>query len=41
LLLTYADSEADKGDFVYCSFNTSTTGTNVQIRAFCDVRRGG
>ena len=34
------DSEADKGYFVYRSFNTSTTGTNILIRAFYDGLAG-
>jgi hypothetical protein len=35
-LLSSSDSEADKGYFVYRSFNTSTTGTNIVVRAFYD-----
>lgn len=38
--LSYADSQADQGYFVYQSFNTSTTGTNVLVRAFYDARTG-
>ncbi|EEF57825.1 Ig-like domain-containing protein [Pedosphaera parvula] len=36
VILSYSDSEADKGYFVYNSFNTSTTGTNIVVRAFYD-----
>jgi hypothetical protein len=36
IVTSYSDSEADKGYFVYRSFNTSTTGTNVVLRAFYD-----
>src|ERR1041385_2436484 len=36
VVLSAADSEADKGYFVYRSFNTSTTGTNVTVRVFYD-----
>ena len=36
VLLASSDSEADKGYFVYRSFNTSTTGTNVTVRVFYD-----
>jgi hypothetical protein len=38
--LNYSDSQADKGYFVYRSFNTSTTGTNVLVRAFYDGLAG-
>jgi hypothetical protein len=38
--LSYSDSQADKGYFVYRSFNTSTTGTNVLVRAFYDGMAG-
>jgi hypothetical protein len=38
--LSYSDSQADKGYFVYRSFNTSTTGTNVLVRAFYDGLAG-
>jgi hypothetical protein len=36
VVLGATDSEADKGYFVYRSFNTSTTGTNILVRAFYD-----
>ena len=36
VVLSAADSEADKGYFVYRSFNTGTTGTNVTVRVFYD-----
>jgi len=36
VVLSWSDSEADKGYFVYRSFNTSTTGTNVTVRVFYD-----
>src|SRR4051812_21226852 len=39
-VLSYSDSEADKGYFVYRSFNTSTTGTNIVVRAFYDGLTG-
>ena len=34
--LNSSDSEAAKGYFVYRSFNTATTGTNVTVRTFYD-----
>jgi len=34
--LSYTDSEAAKGYFVYRSFNTANTGSNVTVRAFYD-----
>ncbi len=40
VVLGYADSQADKGYFVYRSFNTSTTGTNVLVRVFYDGLAG-
>ena len=40
LLVSYADSEADKGYFVYGNFNSSTTGTNVTLRVFYDGKAG-
>jgi hypothetical protein len=40
LLLSYSDSEADKGYFVYSTFNTSTTGTNLTLRVFYDGKAG-
>jgi hypothetical protein len=36
IVVSFGDSEADKGYFVYRSFNTSTTGTNLTVRAFYD-----
>src|SRR5580765_5409320 len=36
IVLGSADSEAAKGYFVYRSFNTATTGTNVTVRVFYD-----
>ncbi len=36
IVLSYADSEAAKGYFVYRSFNTAATGTNVTVRLFYD-----
>lgn len=38
--LTYSDGDADKGYFVYRSFNTADTGTNVTVRAFYDAFTG-
>jgi len=38
--LDYSESEADKGYFVYRSFNTSTTGTDVVVRAFHATKVG-
>jgi hypothetical protein len=40
VILGATDSEADKGYFVYRSFNTSTTGTNILVRAFYDGLTG-
>src|SRR6266853_1870629 len=40
IVLGATDSEADKGYFVYRSFNTSTTGTNILVRAFYDGLTG-
>src|SRR5882762_2337976 len=40
IILGATDSEADKGYFVYRSFNTSTTGTNILVRAFYDGLTG-
>jgi Big-like domain-containing protein len=40
IVLSASDSEADKGYFVYRSFNTSTTGTNVTVRVFYDGLAG-
>ncbi len=36
LTLTWADANADQGYFLYRSFNTSTTGSNVTLRVFYD-----
>jgi len=36
MVLSSSDSEAAKGYFVYRSFNTATTGTNVTVRIFYD-----
>jgi hypothetical protein len=36
IVLGSTDSEAAKGYFVYRSFNTATTGTNVTVRIFYD-----
>lgn len=36
IVLSSTDSEAAKGYFVYRSFNTATTGTNVTVRIFYD-----
>ena len=36
IVLSSADSEAAKGYFVYRSFNTASTGTNVTVRIFYD-----
>src|SRR5262245_47725713 len=36
IVLGSGDSEAQKGYFVYRSFNTSLTGTNVTVRIFYD-----
>jgi hypothetical protein len=40
IVLGATDSEADKGYFVYRSFNTGTTGTNILVRAFYDGLTG-
>ena len=40
IVLGATDSEADKGYFVYRSFNTSTTGTSILVRAFYDGLTG-
>jgi hypothetical protein len=34
--LSYSDANADLGYFVYRSFNTTNTGTNITVRAFYD-----
>lgn len=36
IVLSSSDSEAAKGYFVYRSFNTASTGTNVTVRIFYD-----
>jgi len=38
--LNYSDPNADQGYFVYRSFNTADTGTNVTLRAFYDGPAG-
>ena len=38
--LSHSDANADQGYFVYRSFNTTTTGTTVTLRAFYDSRVG-
>ncbi len=40
ITLSYSDANADQGYFVYRSFNTTTTGTNLILRAFYDSRVG-
>jgi hypothetical protein len=40
ITLSYSDANADQGYFVYRSFNTTTTGTNLTLRAFYDTRVG-
>lgn len=40
ITLSYSDANADQGYFVYRSFNTATTGTNLTLRAFYDSRVG-
>jgi len=40
ITLAYSDANADQGYFVYRSFNTTTTGTNLTLRAFYDTRVG-
>ena len=40
VVLSSGDSEADKGYFVYNSFNTATTGTSVTVRIFYDGLAG-
>ena len=40
ITLAYSDASADQGYFVYRSFNTTTTGTNLTLRAFYDSRFG-
>ena len=36
ILLTFGDSEAANGYFIYRTFNTASTGTNVTVRIFYD-----
>jgi hypothetical protein len=36
IFISSGDSEANKGYFVYRSFNTASTGTNVTVRVFYD-----
>jgi hypothetical protein len=36
IVLSSSDSEAAKGYFVYRSFNTATTGSNITVRVFYD-----
>ena len=40
IILTYADANADLGYFVYRSFNTANTGSNVTLRVFYDGYAG-
>ena len=40
IILSYSDANADQGYFVYRSFNTTTTGTNITVRAFYDNLAG-
>jgi hypothetical protein len=40
ITLEYSQADADKGYFVYRSFNTADTGTNVTVRAFYDSFTG-
>ncbi len=40
ITLDYYEANADRGYFVYRAFNTSTTGTNVTVRAFYDTLVG-
>jgi hypothetical protein len=40
ITLSYSDTNADLGYFVYRSFNTATTGTNLTLRVFYDSRIG-
>ena len=39
ITLAYSDANADQGYFVYRSFNTASTGTNITLRAFYDSPR--
>jgi hypothetical protein len=40
ITLSYSEANADQGYFVYRSFSTSNTGSNVTLRAFYDSRVG-
>jgi hypothetical protein len=40
MTLSYSDANADQGYFVYRAFNTTTTGTNITLRAFYDTLVG-
>lgn len=40
MILACTDSEADQGYFVYRSFNTADTGTNITLRVFYDGLTG-
>lgn len=40
IVLNYTDANADHGYFCYRYFNTTTTGTNVVVRAFYDALTG-
>ncbi|MCU0784279.1 MAG: Ig-like domain-containing protein, partial [Verrucomicrobia bacterium] len=40
ITLAYSDASADQGYFVYRSFNTTNTGTNLTLRAFYDFPVG-
>lgn len=40
ITLSYSDTSADQGYFVYRSFNTTDTGTNITLRIFYDGLTG-
>ena len=40
MTLAYTDASADQGHFVYRSFNTADTGTNITLRIFYDGLTG-
>ena len=40
MILAYTDAGADQGFFVYRSFNTTDTGTNITLRVFYDGLTG-
>lgn len=40
MTLLYDEEDADKGCFVYSTFNTRYTGSNVTLRIFCDTQTG-